>query len=429
MSDLAQARDAEVQLLGAAMSGYPELDDLLATVEPDDFYAPDHEAIWAAIGRVHAAGNKPDPVSVRVALGETRIDPLRLVEIVQATTLIANAPHHAETVLEAAGTRKLQTALVRAEQAATAVGLTLAERREEVVQTVIEAARGRDVTRARTLAQAIPDLLDKIQAGATAALSTPWSDLNDAIGGIAPGRLIIVGARPGVGKSLFGTNLAAHVIEHHAHAVLMCSLEMPEDEVTERLLADACSVDLAKIQARNLDEPEWQRVATKAVDLTAMPLTINDDSSLSVVGIRRAARNVQRTRDDLALIVVDYLQLVAAKKRGTRDANRAEEVSDIARGLKLLARETGACVVAMAQINRAGGLRDTGPTMSDIREGGAENDADAVILLHRPDDEIPELRVSVGKNRHGPLAEFPMAIDGHYARLRSVAWSPTGRTA
>lgn len=426
--DPIQARDAEAQLLGAALAGYPDLDDLLALVEPADFYTPVHEAIWDAIGRVHQGGTRPDPTSVRLALGDHKpaVDPTLLLDLVSGVQAIVNAPHFATVVVEAAGGRDLQAGALRAQQIAGSTAGTLEERREAAVEAISDAARGRTVNRARTLAQILPGVIDTAQQGQSASLSTPWPDLNAKIGGIAPGRLIVVAARPGGGKSLFGTNLALHVTREHDHAALLCSLEMPEAEVGQRLLSAHARVDLTALQEGDVDDAGWERVARKSAELMGLPLTVDDNPNLTVAGIRRAARMVQRTRDDLALIVVDYLQLVAPTRRpGREHGSRAEEISEIARGLKLLARETGACVVAMAQVNRAGGLRDTGPTMNDIREGGAENDADAVILIHRPDIETPELKVSVGKNRHGPIGDFPLALEGHYSLLQSVSWNPT----
>jgi replicative DNA helicase len=155
-----------------------------------------------------------------------------------------------------------------------------------------------------------------------------------------------------------------------------------------------------------------------------LPVTVDDTPGQTVTSIRRAARNVQRDRDDLALVVVDYLQLVRASDPR---ASRAEQIGEISRGLKLLARETGACVVAMAQVNRAAVQRGNDrPRMSDLRESGAiEADADQVILMHQPDANLPELELIVDKNRHGPKGYARLQMQGHYARLVSVEWTPT----
>lgn len=429
MNDPMQHRDAEEVLLGAAMSGAPDLDQLLADVEADDFYSPSHGEVWAAIGRVHRAGNKPEPTSVRLALAAdgSTFDPIRLFDLTAACQAPSQAPYYAELVTTAAGLRRIQEAGTKIAQIGGTHG-DLEERREQARQAIDEACLGRTVTKARRLGQILPAAIDAAQAGSTSVLSTGWADIDRAIGGLAPGRLIVFGARPGGGKSIAGTNLALHVAHHHGHAALVASLEMPEAEVVNRLLAAHARVDLSDLINGTVSERDWDLINGRYNELDQMPIYVEDTSDLSVQGLRRVARDVQRNRDDLALIVVDYLQLMRPADR-RRDTSRAEEVSQIARDLKLLARETGSCVVAMAQVNREGGKADGGPRLTDLREGGAENDADVVVLFHRPDPEIPEVVATVAKNRHGPLAVATLQMQGHYARLANNAWKPSGAIA
>lgn len=423
-----QATDAEVSLLGAAMSGYPDLDELADIVDPADFYAPSREAVWSAILRVHRAGNQPDPISVRVALDETREkhDPLELLRYAQMCPVVASAPFYAHQVAKAAGMRAIQHAGVKVTQLGSTVTDDLDDLRERARAAVDEACSGKSTTtRARTLADALPAVLDIAQNGQDAVLGTGWADVDRLIGGLAPGRLIVIGARPGVGKSLMLTNLALHMTHWHKHAALLASLEMPETEVIQRLLATFARADLTRLQHGRTEDTEWERIAEKHADLETLPLTLDDAPSQSVTHIRRRARDIQRHRDDLALIAVDYLQLV--EPRDTRaNTSRAEQLGQVSRDLKLLARETGACVVAAAQVNRDSAKRNDRPRMSDLRESGAiEADADQVILLHQPDDEIPEVEVIVDKNRHGPKGVATLRILGHYARLASTEWKPT----
>lgn len=423
----AQATDAEESLLGAAMSGYPHLDDLLDIVEPADFYRPLNQEIWAAIGRVHHAGNQPDPISVRVALSVNPpkgFDPIRLLDMVgRQSLLVTQAPYYAELVATTGGMRRIQAAAVKISRIASTPG-DLADKREQVRQEIDQATQGRDTRRARTLGDALPEVLDIAQHGQAAMLPTGWADLDRLIGGLAPGRLVVVGARPGVGKSLMGTNLALTFAHRHDHAVLVASLEMPESEVVQRLLACHARVNLTNLQNGTTDDASWNRIAAQHARLAELPITIDDSPSQTVTHIRRRARDVQRQRDDLALIVVDYLQLVATP--GATD-NRAQALGEVSRGLKLLARETGSCVVAMAQLNRESAKHGGGvPKSADLRESGSiEADADQVILLHQPDDEIPELTVIVDKNRHGPKGQATLLVEGHYASLQSIAWNPS----
>lgn len=425
MSD--DLRDAEVSVLGAAMSGYPDLDDLAETLEPEDFADMRHGDVWAAILRVHAAGNTPDPVSVRLSLqphlAKQTVDPIRLLEFCQLVPVVAQAPYYAEQVARAAGLRRIKAAGMQIQTLGDAT-LDLDEAREEARQRIDEACRGRSASRARLLADLLPDVLDVAQFGQGDTLGTGWPNLDRLIGGLAPGRLVVVGARPGVGKSLMGTNVALHFAHVHGHAVLLASLEMPEREVGQRMLATFATANLTRLQIGRTDEATWQRIAEKSAELAALPIIVDDAPGQTVTSIRKAARDVQRTRDDLAVIVVDYLQLV--RPSDTR-VNRSEQIGEISRGLKLLARETGACVLAMAQVNREGTKHSDGrPRMSDLRESGSiEADADQVILMHQPDEEIPELEVIVDKNRHGPKGIARLQVQGHYARLASVQWSPS----
>ena len=413
------AHDAEISLLGAAMSG-ADINELDGLVNHADFYSPAHGDIWSAILRVHHAGNRPDPVSVRLAMTEVgdRFDPVRLLEYTQLVPTIGQAAYYAEATATAAGLRAIQTAGIKVTQLGGTTG-DLAEIREQARQTIDEATRGRDVSKSRTVADLLPDVLEVAEHGQSAVLGTGWPDVDRTLGGLAPGRLVVVGARPGVGKSLLGTNLALHFAHHHQHAVLLASLEMPEREVGQRLLAAYARADLTGLQMGRTDERTWQRIGLHAQALMDLPITVDDTPSQTVTHIRKAARDAQRRRDDLALIVVDYLQLV---RPADTKVNRAEQIGEISRGLKLLARESGACVVAMAQVNRESTKRVDGrPTMADLRESGAiEADADAVVLLHHPDDEVPEVEVLTDKNRHGPKGRAVLQLQGHYARLVSV---------
>ena len=413
-----QANDAEISLLGAAMSGYDDLDTLLDTVDPDDFYDPGRANVWRAIAALHREGTHPDVVAVRLNLvaSKTPHDPIRLFEWTQLVPIVAQAPYYATQVATAAGLRRIQNAGTSLQQLARIPG-DLTERQEQARQAVDEACTGRTLSRARMVADLIDQVIDIAENGAGDMLGTPWPDVDRFIGGLAPGRLIVVGARPGVGKSVMGVNLALHVAHRHQHAALIASLEMPEHEVMQRLLACHAQVGLTGLQKGDVPESEWAKIASHQAEIAALPIAVEDRPGQTVQAIRAAARTLQRTRDDLALIVVDYLQLVEPVERRM---NRAEEVGELSRGLKLLARETGACVVAMAQLNREA-AKGQPPKVSDLRESGSiEADADQVLLLHQPDEQIPEIEVLVGKNRHGPRGKAVLQMAGHYSQLRSI---------
>lgn len=413
-----QANDAEISLLGAAMSGYDDIDMLLEIVSPEDFYDPNRGEVWRAIGQVHRNGTQPDVVAVRLALAGAKVshDPIRMFEWTQLVPIVAQAPYYAQQVATAAGMRRIQDAGTSLQQLAGTIG-DLTERQEQARQIVDEACSGRHISRARMLADLIDNVIDIAENGSGDMLDTPWPDIDRLIGGLAPGRLIVVGARPGVGKSVMGVNIALHVAQRHRHAALIASLEMPEHEVMQRLLACYAQVGLTGLQKGEVPESEWAKIARTQAEISALPIAVEDRPGQTTQTIRAAARTLQRTHDDLAVIVVDYLQLV---RPAEARANRATEVGDISRGLKLLARETGACVVAMAQLNREA-VKNGQPKVSDLRESGSiEADADQVLLLHQPDEAIPEIEVLVDKNRHGPRGRAVLQMAGHYSQLRST---------
>lgn len=430
--------DSEVALLGAAMSGTGsnnDLDDMLAKVEPADFWLPFHQAVWEAIGRNHLAGQIPSPQTVRLALdnSQERYDPLRLIEMTSTAPLLIACGLHAEKVLLDAGKRRLASASARLGQLASSANDDLEILREEARAAVDEATAGKVRTEAVTLAQVMPTVLDVAEHGRAKMLNTGWADVDRLIGGLAPGRLVVVGARPGVGKSLMGTNLALHFAGTHEHGVLIASMEMDREEVTQRMLANHARASLTGLMNGQTDEQEWLRISRCHTELEAMPIRVLDAPSQTVTSIRREARNFRRERPDLALIVVDYLQLLTTRER--QGGSRAGELGEVSRGLKTLARETGACVVAMAQVNReAAKSTDGRPRVHDLRESGSiEADADVVLLLHQSEELMNkgEIEVLVGKNRHGPKGMAHLRVRGHWAQLSGVerastaAWTPT----
>jgi replicative DNA helicase len=417
----------EKAVLGMAMVG-ADIDELASIIKPSDFYHPTHEHIWRAVLLVHEGGNTPDPMTVLAALGtvapEARIDPTLLIDLMTGAPVSAQAPWYAERVAEAAGRRRILEASTKLHALAESETMELSEARERARQIVDDATQGAGKATTARIADILPAVIDIAENGQSPALPTGWPDLDRFITGLAPGRLVIVGARPGVGKSVMGTNLALHFAHQHKHAVLLASMEMDRTEVGQRLVAAHAGVNLSRLMNGDAAERDWENIRRRYDEIAALPLTVADEAHQTVTSIRAAARDIKRERDDLALIVVDYLQLMES---GAKTANRAEEVGHISRGLKVLAREMNACVVAMAQVNREGTKHGDGrPKQSDLRESGAiEADADQIILLHRPDKALPDVEAIVDKNRHGLEGVAMLQMEGHYARLNNAAWSPS----
>lgn len=418
-------------LLGGVLNGYGDIDGLTEIIFPTDFAEPRDELVWAAILRVHEAGSRVDPLTVRPAIGEDgwkllkdHGGPLYLHELMQACPNPTATREYARQVAEAAGRRRLSSAVWAIGEDVKESNRPFRDIAEEARTRIDRATLAATTHQPVRIGDVIARVVDIAEKGTTRGLSTPWPDLDRFTRGLAPGRLIVVGARPGIGKSVMGTNLALHVAHKHGHEVLLCSLEMPREEVTQRVLAAHAHIDLSMLEAGGVPPQTWDAVADRVDQVGGFAITIEDGPTQTLgsirVALRHAIRDAAQNDRKLALVVVDYLQLLTA--RDPRQ-NRTEQVAEMSRGLKHLAREYGVCVVAMAQVNRASTQRRDGrPTLADLRESGAiEADADVVILLHRPDEESPEIEALVAKNRSGPRGEARLQMQGHYARLVPAA--------
>lgn len=410
--------DFEKALLGAVLSGYKGFPDLQRTVQGRDFVEPHHEDIWEAAGRVYAAGGVVDPLTVRTALGEAvqklKGGPVYLHDLMQACPNIGSAGHYAARVADAAGRRRIRQVAIHIQQLADAPR-EIDELAEDARQALDAAVLEENRAQALRLSDLMPEVLEVAEKGAARGLPTPWPDVDELTRGLKPGRLIVIGARPGVGKSLMGANLAMHVASRFDHLAYVASLEMDRVEYGQRLLSAEAQVDLTRLDNGTLRDGDWDRIAVANAAMAKWPLVIDDEPRQTVTRIRSRVRDLARTQT-AALVVVDYLQMLTP--RDSRLPKR-EQIDEHTRGLKLLAREMKVCVVAIAALNRASTTRADGkPTMGDLKESsGIESDADQVILLH-PDAEAPaELHVIVDKHRNGPTGERRLLKQGHYSRL------------
>lgn len=427
--------EAERALLGSILTG-ATLDDL-DSVDSRDFYQPRHGLIFDACHDVARNGDRPDPVTVAKALGKelARIGGApylsELVSVDVAPTP-SQAPHYAGIVLEAALQRRLVEAAIRIRQEAETTGdaKTTAENARRIIDEA--ASHGINEDAGTSVGALLDETISALEGEPDGGLSTGWPDLDHDVNGLRPGQLVIVGARPSVGKSVIAANLAAHVCAQGVGAHF-ASLEMTRREMMNRMLAAEASVDLVKLMAHNLTEGDWDRVQRKYAAVRAWPLWVDDTPQQSLLQIRARARTTKR-RVGLGLLVVDYLQLMAPRDRRVP---REQQVGELSEGLKNLGKELDCPVVALAQLNRGStDRRDPRPVLSDLRESGRiEADADHVWLLHRQDlvdreSTTGELEVIVAKNRNGPAGKtVHLAFQGQYARAASLAWSPTGAIA
>jgi replicative DNA helicase len=341
----------------------------------------------------------------------------------------ANAGYYAQIVAERAVLRRLIEAGTRIVQlgygAATDAGDIddVVDRAQAAVYDITESRTSEDYVRLEQLLQGTMDEIDAIATRGGVSLGVPsgFAEFDQITNGLQPSQMVTIAARPGVGKSILGLNLARQCSIKGGEASVIFSLEMSKSEITMRLLSAEAKVPLHHMRSGNMSDDDWGRLARRMGEVADAPLYIDDSPNLTMMEIRAKARRLKQ-RHNLKLIVVDYLQLMTS---GKRVESRQMEVSEFSRSLKLLAKELDCPVIAISQLNRGPEQRtDKKPMLSDLRESGAiEQDSDMVILLHREDmyeRESPragEADLILAKNRNGPTGTVTVAFQGHYQRF------------
>lgn len=406
------------------------------TVTVDSFYKPAHGHIYDAITTLAARGEPVDPVTVADEL--RRADLLEqlggssiLLSLQANTPATSNASRYAHIVEDHALLRRLIG--VAAEIAEMGYSLP-----DDVVKTLDEAetmvyglSQNRITDSTAELRDLLPETLTRIEMlydRGDAITGTPsgYVDLDDLTSGLQPEALIVVGARPAMGKTAFALGMASHAAMHAGKPVLYFSLEMSRLELSQRLLSAEARVDSRRMATGRLEDSDWTKITGAVGRLAEAPLWLDDNPNVSIAEIRGKARRLASKVGELGLVVVDYVQLMTGRSNAE---NRQVEVSEISRGLKILARELHCPVVALAQLNRGLEQRaDKRPLLSDLRESGAlEQDADVVIFLYRDEIYNPEspdtgtAEVLVSKHRSGPLGMTRLAFLSHYTRFANMA--------
>ncbi len=403
------AHEDELDLIACVLSG---ADPEPLQLTPDHFDGTQARAAWEAILRVAANGGRPDPTSVRLALGAkgAAASPW-LLEVFGRPVVASNATPLAAKVRDTAHRRDLQGLAIRINQACME-GELEPSAIVEMIRTEVDRPVG-TIHNTETFGDLLPELIDELQNGVTAGLPTPWTELDEHIHGLGPGQLVIVAARPGVGKSLMAQNLALHWSRRHSKHVYFASIEMRGIELARRAMAQTSKVYLSSLSdPERLTERDWSHIDSASAVLMDDLVHVCADPGQTLESIRSGAREVRR-RHGLGLVVVDYLQIVNPRDRRLI---REQQVAEVSRGLKLLAKELDVPVVALAQLRR---LQEDKPTLNDLRESGSiEQDADAVLMLHIPDNDTPwDAEMLVAKARHGKRGAFSLEMRTHWASI------------
>ncbi|MCK1806004.1 replicative DNA helicase [Micromonospora sp. R42106] len=430
---------AEQCVLGGMLLSKDAIADVVEILKTNDFYRPVHATIFDAILDIYGRGEPADPITVAAALADSG-DLARIGGAPYLHTLIAsvptaaNAAYYARIVGERAVLRRLVEAGTRIVQLGYGTGPSGSRDVDDIVdlaqQAVYEITEKRVSEDFAVLADMLQPTLDEIEAvgaqgGVMTGVPTGFTDLDRLLNGLHAGQLIIVAGRPGLGKSTASMDFARNAAIRANQASAIFSLEMSKVEIVMRLLSAEARVPLHVLRSGQLSDDDWTKLARCMGEISEAPLFVDDTPSMNLMEIRAKARRLKQ-KHDLKLIVVDYLQLMTSPKR---TESRQQEVADLSRGLKLLAKEVECPVIAVSQLNRGPEQRtDKRPQLSDLRESGSiEQDADVVILLHRDDyydKESPragEADFIVAKHRNGPTDTVTVAAQLHLSRFVDMA--------
>jgi replicative DNA helicase len=430
--------EAEQAVLGSMMlSGEAIAQVADIGLKAEDFYRRAHRSIFESLTEIYARG---EPVDQVTAVEELRRKDLldavggamyiqRLIEMVDVP---ASAPHYGRIVGDHALLRRLIDAAGEILRGAYEIPEDPEVYADQAEGRMYQVSRRHERDRMVPLRELVHESLESLERlhdrTGLVGLPTGFKDLDELLQGLQKGNLIMVAARPGVGKSSFVTNVARNVAVETNTTVAMFSLEMSQIELGMRLLCSEARVASNRVRGNAIAAEDWGRIVDAAETLDKAPLYIVDSGNTTIVDIRAKARRL-KSQHDLGLIIIDYLQLMSSHRRVE---SRQQEVSEISRSLKLLAKELDIPVIAVSQLNRDPEKRvDKRPQLSDLRESGSlEQDSDVVMFIHREDlySEDPALKgvadVVVAKHRNGPVDKVKMTFLSHLTQFKDYAAAP-----
>jgi replicative DNA helicase len=413
---LPQNLDAEKGVLGSILLDNQVLDDVADLLVADHFYRDSHRRIYQAILRMHDSGvHGFDPVTIGEALDKSNeleeaggYDYLQ--EIVETLPHAAHAKYYAEIVRAKALQRRLIYACTDILRTAYDDTHDTQELLDQAEREIFQILEQQEASQKIELREILLDTFDRINErlqlqGAISGLTSGFRDLDAKTNGLQPSELVILAARPSMGKTAFVLNVAEAVADRSQAGVVIFSLEQSKLELAERFLCIRARMDMHKLRKGDLNEDERDLLLRVSAELSELPVFVDDQAGRSMSQIGAICRRLKR-KHNIRLVIIDYLQLIEPEDKR---APREQQISQITRRLKFLAKELQAPVIALAQLNRGVELReDKRPRLADLRESGAiEQDADIVMFLHRPEMYDPEDRpgeaeVIVAKHRNGP---------------------------
>jgi replicative DNA helicase len=437
-----QDLDAEESVLGAMLVSGNAVAIVSELLQPGDFYRRSHATIYQTILEMYGRGENVDSITLTNALSNRglldEVGGKAVVHTLAATVpAVANARHYAQIVRDTATYR----GLIRAGTEIATLGYErigeppeLVDRAEQIVFGIADQRISGDFENMETLLkQSFDRLTEMAQDGRDlTGVASGFRQLDDLTAGFQDSNLVVLAARPGMGKTSLALNVAAHVGIREQLPVAIFTIEMSRDEVTQRLMCSEGKVDSSRLRTGKLAPVEWPKLTAACSHLQEAPIYIDDTAGITALEIKAKTRRLKARHPNLALVVIDYLQLMSG---GARFENRVNEISHISRQLKLIARDLEVPVLALSQLSRAveqRGAKDRRPQLSDLRESGSiEQDADLVMFIYRDDYYDPEsehkgeAELIVSKHRNGPLDTVQLAYQGRYTRFANLAQGPS----
>ncbi|MBQ3432728.1 replicative DNA helicase [Candidatus Saccharibacteria bacterium] len=429
---------AEKSLLGAVMIQDGVLPEVLTILKPRDFYEKRHEIIFNAMVELYDAHKPIDLLTLTAELKSKKMlkdigGAAYLTELSNFVPAASHAKAYAEIIEKASVRRRLIKAgseiAKKAYEEDSDVDSLIGAAEKDLFEVSDKIIKSDYVAMNDLLADAF-DRIEELHKnkGALRGLKTGFRDLDKKTAGFQKGDLVIIGARPAMGKTTFAQNLAYNIASINNKGVLFFSMEMAANEIIDRMISDVSGVDNWKMRTGNLSDEEFQKIGDAMAEMDEMPIFIDDTSSMTIVELRNKARRAMHDHD-IGIVIVDYLQLIQGTDR--YKGQRVQEVTEISRGLKILARELEIPVIALAQLSRSvTGRDDPRPVLSDLRESGSiEQDADLVMFLHRPDyyrqndDNYEETHITellVAKHRHGAVGKIELYFHPELLRFMSL---------
>src|SRR3954470_7589331 len=435
--------EAEQSLLGALLLDNQAFDRVADLVGPEDFYRDDHRRIWRHISKLIEANRPADVITVNESI-EASEDKDKtggaayLGALAQNTPSALNIRRYAELVRERSVQRRLaQVATGIAEDALNPAGREVGQLLDEAESKIFQIAesgarRDQGLLEIKPVLARVFEKIDHLyhrdNPSDVTGVPTGYVDIDKMTSGLQQGDLIIIAARPSMGKTALALNVAEHVAVVNGLPVAIFSMEMSASQLATRMLGSIARVDQHKMRTGRISDKEWSDLTDAMAKLHETPIYIDESGALTALEVRARARRLKRQYSKLGLIVIDYIQLMSASSQGE---NRATEISEISRSLKAMAKELEVPVIALSQLNRAVDQRpDRRPVMSDLRESGAiEQDADVIMFIYRevvykpdlPEEQRGMAEVIIGKQRNGPIGTIKLTFLGQHTRFENYA--------